>query len=637
MERESPSRAIARAYGLPVATAAAATAIFVLDTITDVGVAVGILFVPVVLMAARFCRARGVVLVSLGCAALTVLSHYLSPGDPWTSLALLNRFLSLVALGVTTFLVVKNQSAEMVLKEQATLLDVAHDGVFVRDRNEVITYWNRGAEELYGWTREEAVGKVSHQLLRTVFPAPLEELTATVLQTGRWEGELVHSRRDGTQVVAASRWSLQQDERGRAVGTLETNNDITERKRADAELQRSERRYRNIFQTTGVSIWEEDFSAVKAAIDDLKAQGVGDFPRYLAEQPEFVRQAIAMVKIIDVNDATVKLFGARSKDELLVSLHKVFTPDAEAVFAGELIAIAEGRNSFASETVLRTLSDDRLDVLLTVTFPAEPGRFDSVLVSVTDITGRKQAQEALEQAQSELAHVSRVTTLGELAASIAHEVNQPLAAVGVSADAALRWLAAQPPDLEEAREALSGILKDGHRAGEIIKRIRALVKKVPAQKEPLDINEAIREVIVLTRGEVRKNGVLLQTQLSRELPLVLGDRVQLQQVILNLIINAIESMSEASGGQRELLIGTKENDSNEVLVAVRDSGPGLKAESFNRLFDAFYTTKPNGVGMGLAITQSIIAAHGGRVWATPNAPRGAIFQFTLPPNRETAS
>ena len=637
MERKGPARAIARAYGLPVATAAAATAIFVLDTISDVGVAVGILFVPVVLMAARFCRARGVVLVSLGCAALTVLSHFLSPGDPWTSLALLNRFLSLTALGITTFLVVKNQSAEMVLKEQASLLDVAHDGVFVRDRNELITYWNRGAEELYGWTREEAVGKVSHQLLHTVFPAPLEELTARVLRTGRWEGELVHSRRDGTQVVAASRWSLQQDERGRAIGTLETNNDITERKRADAELQRSERRYRNIFQTTGVSIWEEDFSEVRAAIDDLKAQGIGDFPRYLAEQPEFVRQAIAMVKVIDVNDATVKLFGARSKDELLVSLHKVFTPDTEAVFAGELIAIAEGRNSFAAETVLRTLSDDRLNVLLTVTFPAEPGKFDSVLVSITDITARKLAQEELEQAQAALAHVSRLTTLGELAASIAHEVNQPLAAVGANADAALRWLAAQPPDLEEAREALSGIVKDSHRAGEIIKRIRALVKKTPPQDERLNINETIRDVIGLTRSEVQKNGVSLQTHFAGDLPLVSGDRIQLQQVILNLIVNAMEAMEAVPAARHQLLIVTEKDSSNEVLVAVRDSGPGLDLENFDRLFDAFYTTKPNGIGMGLAISRSIIAAHGGRLWTTPNIPHGAVFQFTLPPFRETAS
>src|SRR6266542_6943437 len=249
--------------------------------------------------------------------------------------------------------IIERKRVEESLREQASLLNLTHDSVFVRDMNDVITYWNRGAEELYGWTREEAVGKVSHQLTQTIFPAPLEEINAELLRTGRWEGELVHTKRDGTQEVVASRWSLQRDEQGLPAAILETNNDITERKRAEAELRESEKRYRHIFQTAGVSIWEEDFSQVKAAIDDLKAQGVRDFSQYLAAHPEFIQQAISMVKIIDVNDATVKLFAAQSKDELLVSLHKIFLPEAEEVFAGELIAIAEGRTNFESETILQ--------------------------------------------------------------------------------------------------------------------------------------------------------------------------------------------------------------------------------------------------------------------------------------------
>jgi PAS domain S-box-containing protein len=635
IQREPPPRPIAGSYLLPVATVAMAILIFALDAITDVSFAVGILFVPVVLMAGRFCRARGVVLVALGCGASTILAHFLSPGDPWTALALGNRALGLAALGLTTLLVVRAQSQEVALSEQAHLLDVAHEGIFVRDRNDVITFWNRGAEELYGWTREEAVGKVSHQLLQTVFPAPLAELTGIVLRSGRWEGELVHRKRDGTQVVVASRWSLQQDDAGRAVGTLETNNDISERKRTDVELQRSEQRFRNIFETTGVSIWEEDFSQVKTAIDAIKAEGVGDFRSYLAEHPEFVQQALAIVKVVDVNDATVKLFGARTKAELLGSLDRIFLPETQEVFAGELIAIAAGQSSFESETVLRTLNGGKLDVLFTMTFPLETGKFDSVLVSLVDITARKQAQEALQRAQAELAHVSRLTTLGELAASIAHEVSQPLAAAAANAEAGLRWLAVQPPHLEEVRQALSHIVKNGHRAGEIIKRLRALVKKTPPQRERLDINDVVREVIALTRSEVQKRGIILQTRLAADLPQVLGDRVQLQQVILNLIVNAAEAMSGEGDGRLELLIDSGGDLSSEVLIAVRDSGPGLKEEGLDHLFDAFYTTKPNGMGMGLAISRSIIASHGGRLWASRNLPHGATFQFTLPTHRET--
>src|SRR5262249_44088317 len=252
----------------------------------------------------------------------------------------------------------------------------------------------------------------------------------------------------------ASRWSLERDEAGNAVAVLETNNDITERKRAEEELRESERRYRHIFQGAGVSIWEEDFSQVKAAIDELKAQGVRDFRQYTAAHPAFVRQAIRMVKIVDVNDATVKLFGAQSKEELLVSLDKVCLPETEDVFAAELIAIAEGRTAFESETIVQTLQGDRLAILLTITFPPQPARLDSVLVSIMDITERKRAEEALRRAQAELAHVTRVTTLGELATSIAHEINQPLAAIVTNGSAGLRWLAGTVPNLDDAREAL---------------------------------------------------------------------------------------------------------------------------------------------------------------------------------------
>jgi signal transduction histidine kinase len=213
---------------------------------------------------------------------------------------------------------------------------------------------------------------------------------------------------------------------------------------------------------------------------------------------------------------------------------------------------------------------------------------------------------------------------------LAHEVNQPLAAAVTNAYAALRWLGAQPPDLEEGRQALGHIIKEGHRASDVIDRIRALVKKLPPRNDLLDINETILEVIALTRGEVLSNSVSLQTQLANGLPRARGDRIQLQQVILNLIVNAIEATSGAREGARELLVSTGKDASNAVLVAVRDSGPGLDPEGLGRLFDAFYTTKPGGMGMGLSICRSIIEAHGGRIWATANVPQGAVFQFTLP-------
>jgi len=638
--------------------------------------------------------------------------------------------------------------AEAALREQAGLLDLTHDTIFVRDMNDVITYWNRAAEEFYGWTAADAVGRIPHRLMQTVFPAPLEQIRAELLGAGRWEGELVQTRADGSRVVVASRWSLQRDEEGRPRAILETNNDITKRKEAEARLRESEQRYRYIFDSTGVSIWEEDFSQVKVAIDELRSRGVRDFREYFAAHPEFVQQAITMVRIVDVNDVSVKLFAAESKDELLVSLHKVFVPETREVFLRELIAIAEGRTSFEAETVLQSLKGDTLTALFTITFPHPSARFDRVLVTITDITERKRAEyltgqvfesspdrvsiigrdyryqrvnpvferfwrvpaekavgmhvadllgrevfedkvrpsldrcfagedvsyaewfdtalgrrhmaisysplrpdsarveavlvigrdltehmlasEALHQAQAELAHVTRVTTLGELAASIAHEVNQPLAAIVADANASLNWLAGATPELEMVRDALDAIVKDGLRAADVIQRIRQLATKTDPRRATVDINDVIRDVAALVRTEVLRHQVSLRVELAPAMPLVLADRVQLQQVIINFVMNGIEAMASVEDRPRELVVRSGPHDGDDVLVAVQDAGVGIDPKNVDQLFSAFFTTKPGGMGMGLSISRSIIEGHGGRLWATPNPNHGVTFHFALP-------
>jgi C4-dicarboxylate-specific signal transduction histidine kinase len=255
-------------------------------------------------------------------------------------------------------------------------------------------------------------------------------------------------------------------------------------------------------------------------------------------------------------------------------------------------------------------------------------------VLATDIEDRTQALAQLEQMQSDFAHVNRVSMMGELAASLSHEIAQPIASAPNNARAAQNFLVMQPPDLSEVREALSCVVGDTDRAGDIVDRIRDHIKKTPQRKERFDLNEAINEIIVLGRSAIIKNGVSLQTRLSEGLSPVHCDCVQLQQVVLNLILNAAKAMgSEAMGSveaePRELLISTAEHHTG-VLVAVRDSGPGMDPAHLVRAFEAFYTTKAHGVGMGLSICRSIIDAHGGRLWAEANERRGAIFQFTLP-------
>src|SRR5207249_7063659 len=485
-------------------------------------------------------------------------------------------------------------------------------------------------------------------------------------------------------------------------------------------LRESERRFRYIFESTGVSIWEEDFSRVKAAIDELEAQGVRDARAYCAAHPEFVERAITMVKVVDVNDASVELFAAESKDELLVSLHNVFVPESREAFVEQMVAIAEGRTSVEGESVLQTLKGQRVTVLFTITFPRPPAAFDRVLVTITDITERKRAEyltghvfetspdgiyivgrdyryqrvnaaferrwrmpaerivgmrvdelsgaepfketykpnldrcfageevsfvgwfptpagwqylaatysplrpdserveaalaitrdltdharasEALQQAQAELAHVTRVTTPGELTAAIAHEVNQPLSAIVADANASLNWLATGHRDLGRVREALDAIVKDGHRAADVIQRIRQLATKTGPQKARLDVNEIIREVVPLVGTQVRSQRVSLRVDLAPALPSVLGDRVQLQQVLINFVINGIEALASADDRPRDLVIRSRPHDDDHVVVAVQDAGVGIDAQKTDELFSAFYTTKPGGLGMGLSIS-----------------------------------
>jgi PAS domain S-box-containing protein len=248
---------------------------------------------------------------------------------------------------------------------------------------------------------------------------------------------------------------------------------------------------------------------------------------------------------------------------------------------------------------------------------------------VVDITDRRRAEDDLREVQAELAHVARVTTMGEMAASIAHEVNQPLSGVVINGNACIRWMAGDPPNMAEAREAVQRIIRDGKRASEVIARIRNLSKKSVAEKEPLDLNETIAEVVAFAQGEVRRTRVTLRTDLASDLPKIIGDRVQLQQVVLNLVLNGLDAMSAVADRPRELVIETRREDAEHVRVAVRDVGVGLDPESIHKLFDAFYTTKQSGMGMGLSISRSIIENHGGRLWAVPNDGPGATFLFTV--------
>jgi PAS domain S-box-containing protein len=930
--------------------------------------------------------------------------------------------------------------AEETLRGQVDLLNLTHDAIFVADMEGVIKYWNHGTEERYGWTAEQAVGTVVHDLLKTVFPAPLEQIKAELTRTGRWEGELVHARKDGSQVVVASRWSLQRGERGAPVAILETNNDITERKRAEEALRRLNRELRAIsncnqsllratdeqsllgeicrivceeagyrmawvayaehdaaksvrpaawtgteegylanlgitwadtergWSPTGTAIrsgktcciqdfatdprlapWRQSalqrgfLSGIALPLKDEHASAFGSLSIYSAQPNAFTSEEIRLLEELAADLAfglvTLRSRAARKRaeealrrseaylaesqrltrtgswafdlasNEYIYASEEVFRifemdaqeglpnrepisrqiyvedwdrvnesfekslrekvdtssefrivlpsgtvkhlqairhpvmndagdlvklvgtviditehkraeealrqseaylaetqglshtgswaldvaddryaycseeclriygfdpqeglPTREAVFrrvlpedldrvtrefekslrekvdsSGELrivlpdgtvkdihvirhpvlnsvgdvvklvgtsIDITERKRAEAalreSETRFRTFVDHAADAFFVLdmeqgtiidanrraceslgytrqelmgmtpmafdvnldqttlesvaerTAAGETELFDRhwhrrkdgslfpvevqtsviwyggrrfLLKVARDISDRLRAEEhreRLHQLEADLAHINRVSMLGELAASIAHEVNQPLSGVVVNGNACLRWLAGDAPNLEEAREAVRRIVRDGKRAGDVIARIRALATKTAAAKERLDMNEAIREVVAFAQDEVRRNNVILRVELADALSPVLGDRVQLQQVVLNLVTNGIEAMSSVEERPRELIVRTQNDDAGQVRVTVQDSGKGLDPQSMERIFDAFYTTKHGGMGMGLSISRSIIQNHGGKLWAVANEGPGISVQFTIP-------
>ena len=587
---------------LPLAAVLFAIAVFIIDTFTPLGIAVAVLYVVVVLMAGRFFPRPGVFFVGFACIALTILSYLVQHGETYGP-ALIRCLVSIAAIAITTFLALRIQSAGTVLREQADLLETTHDAIFVRNLNDVITFWNRGAEELYGWPREEAIGRVSHELIRTVFPAPLQSIKATLIRDNRWEGELVHTKRDGTEVTVASRWSLQRNRAGRPLAILETNNDVTERKRAEDALRRSEANLAEAqrLSKTGSFAWE---------VTSGKVRWSEEAYRIFEHDPNV--------------EPTLELVKARTH------------PDDRSSFVSIIEGVIRERTQNWELEHRIVVPDGRVKNIHVMAHAGEALDRLEYIGALMDVTDTKQAQEALQQAQAELAHVTRVTTLGELTASIAHEVNQPLAAVVTNAESSLRWLGRNPPELGEARAAVERIIKDAHRASEVIKRIRELATYADPEYSPLDINGAIDETLHLLRRELSLQRVALRLDLAPGLPPVLGDRVQLQQVVINLVMNGVELMAKASERPHQLIIRSRQHDAGEIVVAVQDSGVGIDAEAADRLFVAFFTTKPGGMGMGLSICRSIIEDHDGKLWASGNDGPGATFQFTVPVHRGSA-
>ncbi|MEW6640010.1 MAG: ATP-binding protein [Pseudomonadota bacterium] len=455
--------------GYRLIAALLALGIFAFDTWSNVQVAVAVLHILAVLIVARTARRRDIVVAGTICVALTITSYVSSYGFTFVDRPALRAVISLSAIGIATWLTLYNQQATEALSDQARLLNLTRDMIFVRDRDGRITFWNRAAEEVYGWSAAEAIGHCADELLATQYPWDRRTIEQHLLDIGRWDGELVQFAKSGARLVVESRWALQRDEHGDMLGILETHTDVTE---------------------------------------------------------------------------------------------------------------------------------------------------------------RKLAQEALSLAQAELAHAARVATLGELTASVVHEVSQPLMAVVTNAEAGRRWLRRAPPDVHEVDMAIGHVVAEGRRASEIVTRIRAFIKKEPVQRHELDIATLAEEAALLVQRELARADVELQLTIEPGLPVVLGDKIQLQQVLVNIMVNAAQAMT-SHAGRRQLSLQALRSGPDSILIDISDTGPGIAEDHIEQIFDPFFTTKESGMGMGLAISRTIIEAHGGRLAVSSSPGQGATFQLAL--------
>ena len=472
---------------LPITTATMAAGIFVADTVLAHELAVGVVYIVVVLMASRFCMGRTLLLVGAGCVGLIILGYVLSPPVSPSGYELLNLTLRSAGIGMATLLAWQGQTAQVAARASAEAL-----------------------------------------------------------------------RRSETYLAEAQRLSH--------TGTL-------------------------AFNATGPVYWSEESYRIWG-LDPL--QGL--------PSRETVLQRIHPDDRERVNLETEE--AERQQRDFALEFRIVF-PDGSIKYIESI-----GRPMFSAD-----------------------GKLVDMVATLVDVTERKRAQEEherLSQLEADLAHVNRVSIMGEFAASLAHEILHPIATARNNARAGMRFLEVNPPNLAEVKEALACIVRDADRAKDIVGRMRDHIKKAPARMELFDVNEAIDEVIGMVRNAPDRGRVSVRTRLDPGATSVRGDRVQVQQVVLNLVLNAVEAMSSLEIGPRELLISSDQGHTSEIVVGVQDSGPGIDPERLERVFEPFYTTKGSGVGMGLSICRSIINAHGGRLWAEPNQTRGAIFQFTLP-------
>lgn len=404
------------------------------------------------------------------------------------------------------------------------------------------------------------------------------------------------------------------------------------------ELQASEERYRRLIHYLPTALWQIDARATGEIFDGLKREGVTDIAAHLDRHPQLVELGKGIVRVTEVNRAAVSLFRGRNACELLGPVRYLFaaTPDAAKRV---MVAHFEGRRNHIEQARILTFDGQLRDVLISVTYPMPPEQQDTTFLTIEDITERLRTEAQLRQHQADHAHAARISTLGELATSIAHEVKQPLSAIVTNAETSLRWLSREPVNTEKLRQLTSRIISSARRASDIVQHVRSMAQSGERERTALDLREVVEEALLFVHHDIESKRIDLTISAAPARPWILGSRIQLQQVVVNLIVNAIQALCHAHSQERRIQIRIEAAPDDELCFSIHDSGPGIAPDDLDRVFESFFTTKADGMGIGLAVCHSIITAHGGRIEATNRPEGGACFRIWLPaaPARPPAS
>jgi two-component system sensor kinase FixL len=502
------------------------------------------------------------------------------------------------------------------------LADFASESILVCAPDGTVLYWNRAAETLFGWPASALVGRK----IDDISIAPKGQPHVQFLAHGGWNGRVVRRSPDGREIAASVRAFARRDAAGALVEIVEyavlENHSLV-------ELQASEDRLRRLIHHLPIALLYVDARIMGETLRQLEADGVTDIAAHLDAHPELVEFGKDVVLITGANREAVSLFGCEAPEALIRPVRFLFEASPSTA-ARVMSAHFRGRRSYTEEMKVRSLDGRLLDVLLLVTYPTPSEGLETTFLCMLDITDRLRTEAQLRQLQADFAHAARISTLGELATSIAHEVRQPLAAIITNGETSLRWLARDEPNFPKLKHLTGRIVASATRANEIIQRIQDMTRKRGSPREAVNLNEVVEEALLFVRHDTEEKALTLRLDLAPDLPMLIGDRVQLQQVVVNLALNGVQSIGQAGSGGGEIVLRTLRAPSGAVVLSIRDTGAGIAEESLEEIFSSFFTTKESGMGIGLTICQSIIAAHGGRIEAANHPEGGAIVTVSLP-------